>query len=371
MKKNKNKGYFIMETIIVISLVATIMAYVYPNINAVYENYKYQATLYDQTEDVHLLNTIYQKKKELFTEKTTKDEINIPKLDDDNPSSVDSKRITIDNIIIDWFIIGYVDTKKIKVGGKYDPDFNRYVSRLHRQIFDNTSNRLVARIIRKDHNTKKVTYTSIKIVGNTLPEGYEQVRYVESKGTTYVDTKIPDNGWHAVFEYEFTETKDDTWIQIMGTHLDNVTTHGRSYIARTNNFNNYNNKIELASQNFALYSDESFTTNKKITIDASTFSKKLNFNQCKNCEQVDFEDADTFSGWNIPIFGVDIGNSTKHAVVTSPGRLYYAIFYDANGKAIKSFVPIKDKLGQCALYDLINGGEPYYGEGEELTCSSE
>lgn len=64
MKKN-NKGFFLAETIVVIALVTTIMAFVYPNVSNLYDSYNNRTKYYDQTEDLYLLrafsNYLYQK----------------------------------------------------------------------------------------------------------------------------------------------------------------------------------------------------------------------------------------------------------------------------------------------------------------------
>ena len=54
MKKN-NKGFFLVEAVVIISLVTIIMAYVYPNVNKIYNNFKYSTEVYDLPEDVYTL----------------------------------------------------------------------------------------------------------------------------------------------------------------------------------------------------------------------------------------------------------------------------------------------------------------------------
>ena len=58
MKKN-NKGFFLAETIVVIALVTTVMAFVYPNVSKLNENYNYRTNYYDQTEDLFTLKAAY------------------------------------------------------------------------------------------------------------------------------------------------------------------------------------------------------------------------------------------------------------------------------------------------------------------------
>lgn len=54
LKKNK-RGFFLAETIVVVALVATVMAFVYPNVTKLYDNYKNRTRYYDQTEDLYIL----------------------------------------------------------------------------------------------------------------------------------------------------------------------------------------------------------------------------------------------------------------------------------------------------------------------------
>ena len=57
MKKN-NKGFFLAETIVVIALVTTVMAFVYPNVTKLYDNYVNRTKYYDQTEDLYTLKIL-------------------------------------------------------------------------------------------------------------------------------------------------------------------------------------------------------------------------------------------------------------------------------------------------------------------------
>lgn len=62
MKKN-NKGFFLAETIVVIALVTTVMAFVYPNVSKLYDNYKNRALYYDQSEDIYILRAVSKAEK--------------------------------------------------------------------------------------------------------------------------------------------------------------------------------------------------------------------------------------------------------------------------------------------------------------------
>ncbi len=56
--KNNNKGFFLAETLIVISLVTLILAFVYPNLSKLYETFKLKTNYYDQTQDIQALKSI-------------------------------------------------------------------------------------------------------------------------------------------------------------------------------------------------------------------------------------------------------------------------------------------------------------------------
>ena len=57
MKKN-NKGFFLAETLIVISLVTLILAFVYPNLSKLYETFVLKTNYYDQIQDIQALKTL-------------------------------------------------------------------------------------------------------------------------------------------------------------------------------------------------------------------------------------------------------------------------------------------------------------------------
>ncbi len=63
MKKN-DKGFFLAETIVVLALVTTVIAFVYPNVSKLYENYNTRIKYYDQTEDLLLLQEVYESYKD-------------------------------------------------------------------------------------------------------------------------------------------------------------------------------------------------------------------------------------------------------------------------------------------------------------------
>lgn len=59
LKKN-DMGFFLAETIVMVALVTTVMAFVFPNVSKIYDNYKNQMKYYDQTEDIYVLKAVYE-----------------------------------------------------------------------------------------------------------------------------------------------------------------------------------------------------------------------------------------------------------------------------------------------------------------------
>lgn len=156
MKKN-NKGFFLAETIVIIALVTTIMAFVYPNVAKLYENYKNKASYYDQTQDIYTLKAVYR---------YLLDDGEIDKQTKDNNDIVGCKTINYlqtiddydDNVKIgdlsELYITGYMEKPS---SDKYE--FNKYLNRMKKTTYDTASYRLIGVF----KNNEETRYASIKI----------------------------------------------------------------------------------------------------------------------------------------------------------------------------------------------------------------
>ncbi len=162
MKKNK-KGFFLAETIIVVALVTTVMAFVYPNISKLYNNYKNQTLYYDQTEDLYALRAIY----DLKSEADEAENIIIEKTNNGCDTLDELAEITLDNSLklkttnefelTELYITGYMT----EVSSSDNYNFNRYLKRMKRTTYDTTSYRLIG--VFKNEVTNEERYASIKI----------------------------------------------------------------------------------------------------------------------------------------------------------------------------------------------------------------
>lgn len=183
MKKN-NRGFFLVEAIVIIALVTIIMAYVYPNVAKLYENYENRAKYYDQTEDLFLLRTIYNLNKDTIDRYTcsdtskcdttfsinsndntlgNKDDVNLS--NGNVTSEINSKMTNLSNYEVSaLYITNYMSELS---SPDYSPDynFNKYLKRLKKTTYDKASYRIIGIFEKKDiaGNVIETRYASIKI----------------------------------------------------------------------------------------------------------------------------------------------------------------------------------------------------------------
>ena len=157
MVKTNNKGFFMAEAIVMIALVTTVMAFVYPNVTKLYENYKNRTLYYDQTEDIYALKAVYP----VLTDKIVyvienKDTNTL--IDIDLDESFDN--INLKEIYITKYMTDFTNSNND------DYDFYRYLRRMKKSTYDKSAYRLIGKFKKND----KVTYASIKIDNPNLNE---------------------------------------------------------------------------------------------------------------------------------------------------------------------------------------------------------
>lgn len=157
MKKN-NKGFFLAETIVIIALVTTIMAFVYPNVAKLYENYKNKASYYDQTQDIYTLKAVYNyllvnNKINGLTESGCMDFNSEKNIEDFDDGIIDDTNTKIGGLS-DLYITGYM----VKPSSD-NYEFNKYLNRMKKTTYDMASYRLIGVF----KNNEETRYASIKI----------------------------------------------------------------------------------------------------------------------------------------------------------------------------------------------------------------
>lgn len=150
MKKN-NKGFFLAETIVVIALVTTVMAFVYPNVTKLYDNYVNRVKYYDQTEDLYTLKVLEKIKSNNINDKTTgtADGCSESTIGANNLylvgnlDSSDTYKINLsDNEKIGNIMALYI-TNYMSTPSSNNYNFNKYLKRLKKTSYDTASYRLI------------------------------------------------------------------------------------------------------------------------------------------------------------------------------------------------------------------------------------
>lgn len=175
MKKN-DKGFFLAETIVVIALVTTVMAFVYPNVSKLNENYNNRTKYYDQTEDLYALEAVYDSMKAtnsgdtnykesgvqtnlnvfdyLITDSSIENSRGTIKLDLTQITDIGSFGATNINGLSNLYVASYMANLS---DSNYN--FNKYLKRLRKSTNDPSAYRLIG-IFKENNETR---YASIKI----------------------------------------------------------------------------------------------------------------------------------------------------------------------------------------------------------------
>ena len=138
-----NRGFFLVETIIVLAVVTTAIAFVLPNVTKVYENYKNTSTYYDQVEDIYILKAISESDEFINIAKTKTGNWcnNLNSLSAGTISTIfaltpDKKALlNFDQL----YIVNYMATPN----DTGDYEFQKYLNRLKKTSHDTTSYRLI------------------------------------------------------------------------------------------------------------------------------------------------------------------------------------------------------------------------------------
>ena len=161
MKKSIN-GFFLAETIIMIALVTTVVAFLYPNVSKLYENYNNRTKIYDQVEDIYTLKAVYDYlEKNNKIEKITKTgcrNFNSTNNDADNIEEIKDNEINI-NGLSELYITGYMSSPS----APNDYEFNKYLKRMKKTTYDTSSYRLIG-VFKNDSENSEIRYASIKIL---------------------------------------------------------------------------------------------------------------------------------------------------------------------------------------------------------------
>lgn len=159
MKKNQ-KGFFLAETIIMIALITTVVAFVFPNVSKLYENFVNRTKYYDQTEDVFFLKAVGECLDVNYVQVTKKDDKNILMINNYNITEMGTDtmlKVSNDCTItpkylgnggeVAIYVAKYMATPGVPTGfaenEKYE--FNKFLHRLKKTNNDTAAHRIIGR----------------------------------------------------------------------------------------------------------------------------------------------------------------------------------------------------------------------------------
>ena len=170
-----------------------------------------------------------------------------------------------------------------------------------------------------------------------LPEGYTQLKYIESSGTQYVDTGfMPNNNTRVIIDAQM--LSNSTHAGLFGSR---ITSSSNSMWCWLNDGNTWK----------ADYS----TSNTRATFSNISISDRLVVDYNKNSVSVSgsnhtWAEATFQSTCNMILFGVNTGGTPQYL---SSARIYSCQIYD-NDVLIRDFIPCINSDGVVGLYDLVN-----------------
>lgn len=182
---------------------------------------------------------------------------------------------------------------------------------------------------------------SLLLRRDRLPPEYQEVEYIESTGTQYIDT-----GLYA----------PDGFTAKMGINLLSIGTESCLIGMWQGDHRRYFGKISrwyLGAP--GLYSAESIKANEYLEIEVSTTNDEyLKVNGKSQSLTAVSADKEYVNG-NIPVFLLSV-NVSKEPRAPAVARLYYCKIWDVNNKLVRDFVPCVRKSDKVAgMYDLVTG----------------
>lgn len=189
---------------------------------------------------------------------------------------------------------------------------------------------------------------------NILPSEYQQIEYIESTGTQYIDTEVLSNNNNLKFELQYSMTKLPTansYVGIFGAYQNENSNSTRLIYGADNNGNSnalaYINSIAGGSA-LRDYTNRTINTIYTETIERNNNITKYTSNDLTNTKDLtNIQSGNAYSG-NIAIFNQSIRGS-----IPSSMKLYYFRIYD-EGVLLRYFIPCYRKTdGVVGLFDIV------------------
>lgn len=168
-----------------------------------------------------------------------------------------------------------------------------------------------------------------------LPQGYQEVEYIESSGTQYIDTGVKPNQDTGV-TIDFQLTNVSSWQCIFGAanSIKNTDEYGVWHTGTQYGF--YYASTNVTAGVDATTRHQFVCSKNSLSIDGTTYSSPAYTNFTTN--------------YNLILGAVNYAGNINYS---APIKLYSAKVY-ANGVLVRDFIPCKKSDGTVGLWDNVN-----------------
>ena len=185
-----------------------------------------------------------------------------------------------------------------------------------------------------------------------LPEGYQQLEYIEGTGTQYLDTGYkpgPNTGIKA--DYQFTSTSP-TQQRLYGARGANTDAESITYEWYINGSTGFSYAFKDGSGNWKAIGKNADTTRHKIEFNVTDGYYKYD-----SGAETEIAEATTTNTSKVNMFlmaTTSNGTSTVDVDYNGKVKLYSFSIYE-NGNIVRHYVPCKKTDGTIGMYEIITG----------------
>lgn len=189
---------------------------------------------------------------------------------------------------------------------------------------------------------KQYMMYSPKKSSSRLPSEFQEVEYIESTGTQYIDTLLNvSSGMRFVSDFKFTNAGTTHYNPIIGTQ--NTSSPWSDCFIRYA-------KMDYAFEYSAYANRVPVDIGTKYNVDYTYTPTKMEFRLDGVLKDQKTLSNATISNYSMYLMGVHNGGSTHSSFVA----LYTAKFY-VNGELVRDFIPCYRKSdNEIGLYDIVN-----------------
>lgn len=183
---------------------------------------------------------------------------------------------------------------------------------------------------------------------------YTPVKYLESTGTQYIDTKFTENssstGYYVKYQNSANHIGDDTVIGVLNPNRCIGTERLQAWTCwrETGSGMDGSQKVAIVSTDI-VESYLNFLNNQKRKIDVNEQNKMLD----------DISSVTSINNRSCYIFAT---NSNGRAYGNASGVRVYGAKITLNNEIVRDYIPVLDKMGVPCLYDKVED-KFYYNEG--------